>query len=68
MHPAMIELLATEHRSELLRQAEVHRRARRSGRGGTRLAFGSAVSRAEKAVVALRRHAAVPPRTQTCCA
>ena len=68
MHPAMIELLATEHRSELLRQAEAHRRARRSRRGGTRLAFTAGISRAERAVVALRRHAAVQPRTQTCCA
>ena len=70
MHPAMIETLATERRSELLRQAEAYRRARSSARRRPRLTLASVVARAEKVGASLRRHsaAAVQPRTQTCCA
>jgi len=70
MHPMMIELLAAEHRAELLRQAEAHRRFRTARRSAARLSLASVASLAERAAASLRRSApvAVHPQPQSCCA
>lgn len=70
MHPMMIEALAAEHRTELLRQAEAYRRFRTARRSGVRLPLASIASLAERATASLHRSAplAVQPQPQSCCA